>query len=145
MEELEQYASDPELNGLKKDGSSVRVLIVDDSLAIRRLLRRILESTGYMVVGEASNGKEALAVFEYSAPDVVVLDIVMPDMDGIEVLKLMKAKRKNVGIVMLTSLSQRDTVEEAIRSGASDYIVKPVIKDRIRRFLAAVKKASAVR
>jgi two-component system chemotaxis response regulator CheY len=114
-----------------------RVLIVDDAAVIRLMIRGILEYNGFEIVGEAKNGKEAVSLYKELKPDVVTLDIIMPEMDGVKALKEILEFDSSAKVIMVTAIDQRAKLMEAIRLGASDYIVKPFEEDRV---LSAVKK-----
>ncbi|MFC5366064.1 response regulator [Salinirubrum litoreum] len=101
-----------------------RVLIVDDSGFMRRLLRGILEED-FEVVGEAETGAEAVEAYHEHDPDVVTMDIVMPDVDGIEATARIKQSDPEARIVMCTSVSQREKMQQAVDAGADSYITKP--------------------
>ncbi|MBL8472549.1 MAG: response regulator [Rhodocyclaceae bacterium] len=116
------------------------VLIVDDNDMMRALLRGILRQEAYLVVGEARDGETALAQTERLKPDVVCLDIVMPNSDGLETLRAIKAQWADIVVLMITANSDRDTVEAAITAGASGYVVKPFNAQRV---LATLKRAVA--
>jgi DNA-binding NarL/FixJ family response regulator len=106
---------------------AIKVLIADDHSLVRQGLRRYLETAGDIeVVGEASNGEEVLRLMANGAgdADVVLLDIRMPDMDGLETAKLMQQRYPSVGVVMLTAYDDRQFVVEAVRSGARGYVLK---------------------
>lgn len=114
-----------------------RILIVDDSTFTRTILRKIFESNGYEVVAEAENGKTGINMFSHYLPDVVTMDISMPDMTGLEALyKIMKIK-PDAKVVMLSARGQKHSVVEAIKNGAKSFIVKPPIKEVI---LDVIKK-----
>ena len=106
-----------------------KVLIVDDSPVNRRLLKTMLEEEGYEVVGEATNGKEGYDEFVEKNPDVVTLDVSMPEMNGIEALKLMKSHNPAVKVIILSADSQKK--EEAAGHGADEYVTKPYHKAEI--------------
>ncbi|MBU6430123.1 MAG: response regulator, partial [Cyanobacteria bacterium REEB65] len=89
------------------------------------------EERGWQVVGEAANGKEAVESYQALQPDVVTMDITMPEMDGIAAVKAIVALDPKARIVMCTALGQQDMVVEAVRSGAKDFIVKPFKKERV--------------
>jgi len=108
-----------------------RIMIVDDSLIIRDKLRDILEGGGYQVVGEAENYEQAIRIFHETKPDLVTLDIVIGQPDGIEVLKTLRSLDKNCLIVMVTALQQARLVKQAIDYGANNYLVKPFNKERV--------------
>lgn len=113
-----------------------KILVVDDAAYVRLRLSRLLAQNGYEVV-EASNGNEAVAGYEQEQPDGVLLDIVMPEMDGMAALKAIRGKFPEARVVMLTSVHEQSTMIEAIRSGAMDFVVKPFDDQRL---LAVVEK-----
>ncbi|HEY3333097.1 MAG TPA: response regulator [Capsulimonadaceae bacterium] len=108
-----------------------RILISDDALFMRTMLRSILEGSGYEVVDEAANGEEAVAKYDQHSPDLVMMDITMPVMDGISAVKAIKAKDPSCKIIMCTAMGQKEMVLDAIKSGAKDYIVKPFQAPRV--------------
>lgn len=104
----------------------VRTLVVDDSAFMRNILKKILSSTNkYVVVGEASNGKEAIEKARELKPDLITMDIVMPELDGIEATRRIKKEFPDIKIVMCTSVDQEKKMIKAIEAGADGYIVKP--------------------
>jgi two-component system chemotaxis response regulator CheY len=115
-----------------------KVLIVDDAAFMRMMLRDILSKNGFEVVGEADNGKVAVQMYNDLKPDVVTMDITMPEMDGIAAVKEIKAADPSAKVVMVSAMGQQAMVIEAIRSGAADFIVKPFQPDRV---LEALGKA----
>lgn len=116
---------------------SKRVLIVDDAAFMRMMIKDILSKNGYEVVGEAENGEKAIEKFNEVSPDLVIMDITMPEVDGIQAVKEIKSKDSNAKIVMCSAMGQQAMVIEAIQAGAKDFIVKPFQADRV---LEAVKK-----
>lgn len=102
-----------------------KVLIVDDSKQTRKSLKDILEKKDYDVVGEASSGPEAIKLFSSLSPDIVMLDIIMPQLGGIETLRLLRSLNKDVKIIMVSALDSLDRVKECLRAGANHYILKP--------------------
>jgi len=102
-----------------------KVLIVDDAMVIRMMLRDILEKNNFEVVGEAKDGFEAEKLYAELKPDIVTMDISMPQCDGIQAVKLIKQNDPNARVVMISALGQKEQVLEAIKSGAKDFIVKP--------------------
>ncbi|CAB50460.1 response regulator [Pyrococcus abyssi] len=102
-----------------------RILVVDDAAFMRMLLKKILTQAGHEVVGEASNGKEAVEKYKQLKPDLVTMDIVMPEMDGITAVKEIMKIDPNAKIIMITAVGQEAKVMEALKSGAKGYIVKP--------------------
>ncbi len=115
-----------------------RILIVDDAAFMRMMIKDILSKNGYEVVGEAENGMVALEKYTELKPDLVTMDITMPEMDGIEALKKIKQSDPSARVVMCSAMGQQAMVVEAIQAGARDFIVKPFQADRV---LEAVSKA----
>jgi two-component system chemotaxis response regulator CheY len=110
---------------------SSKVLIVDDAPVVRLLLKNVLEKNGFNVVGEASNGNEALEKYKELTPDIVTMDITMPEADGITGVKNILSFDPNAKIIMITAIDQRKYLLEAIKAGAADYIVKPFEDERV--------------
>ena len=101
------------------------ILIIDDSVMSRNKLKKILDSSDHTVVGEAQDGVEGLAKFKKLSPDLVTLDVTMPNMDGLECLREILAEKSDAKVVMITALGKGDTMLEALDAGAADYITKP--------------------
>ncbi|MBA5851092.1 response regulator [Clostridium sp. cel8] len=114
-----------------------KVLIVDDAAFMRMMIKDILEKNNFEVVGEANNGIKAVELFKKEKPDVVTMDITMPDMDGIEAVKAIKKIDANAKIIMCSAMGQQTMVMDAIKAGARDFIVKPFQPDRV---LEAINK-----
>lgn len=108
-----------------------RILIVDDASIMRRILKNILVINGYEVVGEASNGKEALDLYKKLKPDLVTMDIVMPQVNGIQALKNILDYDKDAKVIMISVIDQRHALKEVIDAGACDFILKPFENERI--------------
>ena len=113
------------------------ILICDDAAFMRMMIKDILTKNGYNVVGEAENGVKAIEAYSECNPDLVLMDITMPELDGIGALKGIKEKDPNANVIMCSAMGQQAMVIEAIQSGAKDFIVKPFQADRV---LEAVKK-----
>ena len=111
-----------------------RVLIVDDALIIRKRIKEIAEAAGWQVVGEAKDGKEAVAIYQREKPDMVTLDIIMPNMDGVSALKQMIDSDPQAQVVMISAVNQKEKLAECIQAGAIDFIVKPFEKASLRSF-----------
>ena len=105
--------------------SSPKILIVDDNDLMRTLLRGILRSEDYPTVSEARNGIVALDAIAKDKPDIVFLDVIMPEMDGIETLQNIKERYPDIAVIMITGNPSKENVEESIQTGASGFIVKP--------------------
>lgn len=116
---------------------ATKVLIVDDAAFMRMMIKDILEKNGFDVVGEGQNGIKAVELYKSEKPDIVTMDITMPDMDGIEAVKEIKKIDPNAKIIMCSAMGQQTMVMDAIRAGARDFIVKPFQADRV---LEAIKK-----
>lgn len=108
-----------------------KALIVDDEPHVRKYIALILRSLGATAIVEASNGAEGFAAFQQERPDLVLLDVNMPVQDGIETLKQIRALDATASVVMLTSLSNRQTIEEAVDGGALHYIRKDTPRDEM--------------
>lgn len=121
----------------RKGKNMASVLIVDDAIFMRQSLKRMLEPHGYTVCGEAGDGKEAIQKFKECHPDVTILDITMPEMSGIEALKVIKELDASAKIVICSALGQQEQLAQAIRYGAEDFIVKPFEEEHM---IAAIEK-----
>ncbi len=113
------------------------ILICDDAAFMRMMIKDILSKNGYNIVGEAENGLVAVEKYAETNPDLVLMDITMPEMDGINALKKIKEKDPNASVIMCSAMGQQSMVIESIQAGAKDFIVKPFQADRV---LEAVKK-----
>ena len=111
------------------------VLIVDDAAFMRMSLRMTLEKNGYEIVGEAPNGKIAVDKYKELQPDIVTMDITMPEMTGIEALQEIKKEDPKANIVMVSAMGQELLVKDAILSGAKSFIVKPFTEDTLIKAL----------
>ena len=114
-----------------------RILIVDDAAFMRMMIKNILIKNGFEVVGEASDGAQAVDKYKELKPDLVTMDITMPEMDGIAALKVIREFDPNAKVVMCSAMGQQAMVIDAIQAGAKDFIVKPFQADRV---LEAIKK-----
>lgn len=108
-----------------------RVLLVDDAAFMRMTIRKMIEAEGYTVAGEAGNGVEAVQKYMELQPDAVLLDITMPEMNGVDALKRIKEFDSKAKVIICSAMGQQAMVAEAIQSGAKDFVVKPFQKDRI--------------
>jgi len=114
-----------------------RILIVDDAAFMRMMIRDILSKNGYEVVGEAQDGAQAVEKYKELKPDLITMDITMPEMDGIAALKEIKKLDGNAKVIMCSAMGQQAMVIDAIQAGAKDFIVKPFQADRV---IEAIKK-----
>ncbi len=115
--------------------SQAKVLICDDSMMIRKKMRMLLENYGITNIYEAKDGKDAVEKFAEVMPDITFMDIVMPEMSGVEALKAIKATTPKANIVMATSIGTEGNLTEAIKYGASDFLQKPVEEERLVKLL----------
>ncbi len=114
------------------------VLIIDDALFMRHALKLMLENNGYQVVGEAENGLVGIQKYEELRPDIVTMDITMPEMDGITAIKKIKAIDAAATIIVITAMSQQSCVMEAIGYGAKGFIVKPFKEDHVLKTMSSL-------
>ncbi len=111
--------------------AGMRIVIVDDSDFSRSLIRKMLVEEGLSVVGEAASAETAIAVIKETKPNVVITDIVMPDVSGIELTEKITQNADDIAVIVISSLSQEHIVLEAIGAGASDFIAKPIQKQQL--------------
>ena len=114
------------------------ILICDDAAFMRMMIKDILVKNGYEIAGEAENGLKAIDKYNETKPDLVMMDITMPELDGIKARKEIKALDPSANVIMCSAMGQQAMVIESIQAGAKDFIVKPFQTDRV---LEAVKKA----
>lgn len=115
-----------------------RILIVDDAAFMRMMIKDILSKNGFEVVGEAQDGAQAVEKYKELTPDLITMDITMPEMDGITALKQIKDINPEAKIIMCSAMGQQAMVIDAIQAGAKDFIVKPFQADRV---IEAIQKA----
>ncbi|MGB9903156.1 MAG: response regulator [Desulfotomaculales bacterium] len=115
-----------------------KILIVDDAAFMRMMIKNIITKHGYEVAGEAENGKQAVSLYSEVKPDLVTMDITMPEMDGIESVKAIRAIDKEANIIMISAMGQQAMVMDAIQAGARDFIVKPFQQERV---IQAIERA----
>ena len=114
------------------------ILICDDAAFMRMMIKDILTKNGYEVVGEAANGAEGVEKYSQLKPDLVMMDITMPEMNGIDALKKIKENDSSANVIMCSAMGQQAMVIESIQAGAKDFIVKPF---QVERVIEAVQKA----
>ena len=117
-----------------------RILIVDDSFYMRTMLKNILTDAGYEVVGEAPNGQTALQLASATKPDLITLDVILPDNTGLDVLKGIKKDQPDMKVVIVSAVGQEVIVNEAKEHGALDYIVKPFSEDKVLEIVSKALK-----
>ncbi|HBG36594.1 MAG TPA: response regulator [Treponemataceae bacterium] len=129
-------------DGLKDDGTKVRVLVVDDSIFVAKQIGQILSSEGYEIVATAVDGKEGVDKYKDMFPnvDIVTMDITMPRMDGITALEQIMAFDKNAKVVMISALGKEELVKKSLLLGAKNYIVKPLDRKKVLERISSVLK-----
>lgn len=118
-----------------------RILIVDDSFYMRTMLKNVLTDAGYEVVGEAANGQQAIEMAAATKPDLITLDVILPDNTGLDVLKGIRENDPDVKVVMCSAVGQEVIVNEALESGASAYIVKPFSEEKVLEIVGGALNA----
>ena len=108
-----------------------RVMVCDDAAFMRMMIKDILVKNGYEIAAEAENGLKAVEQYPDAKPDLVLMDITMPEVDGIEAVRRIKALDPNANVIMCSAMGQQAMVIEAIQAGAKDFIVKPFQADRV--------------
>ena len=108
-----------------------KILVVDDAAFMRKVIRDTLTKNGYTDIYEAVDGADAVEKYDELKPDLVIMDITMPNMDGLEALKAIRGKDGSANVVMCSAMGQESMVMDAVRSGAKDFIVKPFKPDRV--------------
>ena len=117
---------------------SKKILLVDDAAFMRKMIMDTLSKNGYTDLYEAVDGADAVEKFSSIAPDLVIMDITMPNMDGLEALKAIRAADGNANVVMCSAMGQETMVIDAIRSGAKDFIVKPFKIERVLKTVTSI-------
>lgn len=112
---------------------SKKIMLVDDAAFMRMMIKDTLTKNGYTEIVEAANGALAVSTYQSEKPDLVIMDITMPEMDGLEALKKIKASDPNAKVVMCSAMGQEAMVVDALKEGAKDFIVKPFKPDRIMK------------
>ncbi|MDN5319037.1 MAG: two-component system, chemotaxis family, chemotaxis protein CheY [Thermovirga sp.] len=124
--------------GVREVFEVANIMVVDDAAFMRIMMKDILEKGNHTVVAEAENGKQALLEYAKTKPDLVTLDITMPELDGLNTLLALKKLDPNAKVVMVSAMGQQNIVIQAIKAGAKDFVVKPFQPERV---LEAVNKA----
>lgn len=110
---------------------SKRIIVVDDTAYMRALIRKTLEAVGFEVVGEAENGAAGLALYRQQQPDLMIMNVVMPDRSGLETLKELKSWDPHAKVIVCSGMGQSSTVFSAIKAGATDFLAKPFAPQRL--------------
>lgn len=117
-----------------------RILIVDDSFYMRTMLKNMLTDAGYEIVGEAPNGQIALELAKETKPDLITLDVILPDNTGLDVLKGIKTDQPDMKVVIVSAVGQEVIVNEALEYGALAYIVKPFSEEKVLEVVSQALK-----
>ncbi|NUM35728.1 MAG: response regulator [Candidatus Brocadiae bacterium] len=120
------------------EGGKLKILAVDDSLVTLKILKKTLKDTEFEVVGEVTSGQEALTKYDELKPDLVLMDIIMPEMDGIETLERLIKKDANAKVVMVSSMGAKEKVMESLEKGAKNFVMKPYEKSTLVEVLKKV-------
>lgn len=115
-----------------------KILIVDDSLFMRQMLKNILPKDKFEIVGEAATGKEAIKKYKELNPDIVTMDITMPDMDGISAVREIREINKDAKVIMCSAMGQKPMIKEALEAGALDFIIKPFDKEKAIKIIESI-------
>lgn len=115
-----------------------RILLVDDAAFMRKMIKDTLSKSGYSDLHEAVDGADAVEKYAELHPDLVIMDITMPNMDGLEALKAIRGADGNANIVMCSAMGQESMVMDAVRSGAKDFIVKPFKAERVLKTVTSI-------
>lgn len=128
----------PKSKKRKEKSDMAKILLVDDAAFMRMMLKDTLSKNGYSDLYEASDGAEAVEKYEEIKPDLVIMDITMPNMNGLESLKKIKEKDPQATVIMCSAMGQEAMVVDSIKSGAKDFIVKPFKTDRILKAVSSL-------
>lgn len=115
-----------------------KILLVDDAAFMRMMVKDTLSKNGYTNIVEAANGEEAVKMYDQERPDLVLMDITMPQMDGIEALRIMRRNHPEAVVIMCSAMGQESIVVDAVKLGARDFIVKPFKPDRIMKAVRSI-------
>jgi two-component system chemotaxis response regulator CheY len=118
-----------------------RILLCDDSSFMRMMLKKVIVGMGHEIVGEAADGRQAVQLHRKLKPDLTTMDITMPNMDGIEAVKHIHEEEPLARIIMVTAIGQRAIITEALKAGASDFIVKPFNSDQVEETVTKILKS----
>lgn len=130
-----------EMTGIKKDGQAYKVLVVDDSPIIHKLIKKALEPEGYIVCACGNNGKEGVELYDQHRPDLVTLDITMPILDGVEAAKEIKKRHPESKILMLSSMGDDAIIEEAKQAGITNFHTKPFKNEEFIQIVHSILNA----
>ncbi len=116
----------------------LNILVVDDSLIIRKNIKKYITNLGHCIAGEAKNGAQAIELCKALNPDLITMDITMPDIDGIEALKMIREFNSAVNIIMVTSHGQEEMLVSSLKSGAQGYLLKPINEEKLANAIGSI-------
>ncbi|MEM6643126.1 MAG: response regulator [Bacteroidota bacterium] len=119
--------------------SRMKVLIVDDSTYIRKTIRTTLEDSGCEVIGEASDGETAIDLTHEHLPELITLDNILPDMNGMDVLKALRKSNIDAKVIMISAIGQESSRREADELGVSEYLIKPIDHNNLKEIISKIK------
>lgn len=117
------------MKGVKSDGSAIRVMAVDDSSITRKMIKKALEPEGFVIAGEAGNGRDAVELYPQIQPDIITMDVTMPIMDGLDAALAIKRINPGQKIIMISAMGDNDIMAEARVRGIDDFCFKPFKAD----------------
>lgn len=117
----------------------MKILVADDAAFMRMMIKDIMTKEGHEVVAEAKNGLEAVQLYDKYTPDLVTMDITMPEMNGIDAIRAIRVKHQDAKIIVCSAMGQQEMVKDAIIAGAKDFIVKPFNQDRVKEALSKLR------
>ncbi|MFT5661395.1 MAG: two-component system chemotaxis response regulator CheY [Sulfurimonas sp.] len=116
----------------------LNILVVDDSLIIRKNIKKYITNLGHSIVGEAKNGAQAIELCKELSPDLITMDITMPDIDGITAVKKIREFNQDVNIIMITSHGQEEMVVSSLKAGAQGYLLKPINEEKLAKSIGNI-------
>ncbi|MDQ7095660.1 response regulator [Desulfosporosinus sp. PR] len=129
---------------MRKENNGMRILVVDDSLFMRKIIRVVVEKAGHQVIGEASNGQEAICQYKDLKPELVIMDITMPIVSGLESLKEILRLNPDANVLMCSAMGQEAYIKESIKNGAKGFVIKPInemlLLEEIERIVSDFEK-----
>lgn len=108
-----------------------KILIVDDSMFMRSILKNILEKEKYQIIGEANNGNECIEKYKELKPDLITIDMIMPEMNGIDTVRKLMQINSKIKVIMVSAMGQQVLIEEALKAGAKNFIIKPFQPEKV--------------
>ena len=123
------------VQGISAGARPMTALIVEDARTLRVKLKKLLESAGVKVIGEAANGRTGVEMFTSMNPDIVTMDITMPDVDGLTALKAIRRIQPDARVIMVSAMGQKEMILQSMNAGAFDFITKPLVPDQVHEII----------